>query len=219
MGNTKSTTSTGILRRRLANDKHHQEDVAPTLAMMSVARRVHLKKVHVMMLRYSMAKLSNEFGMIKRDGFERALVRANLTDIQVFDMLFALWDNVESGEVPYREFCIGISPLACPFDDLSKILDFAVRVGDDLNSKHIVWREVYELLTGMFLSHSCIRSLSARCVSHELLLFLCFIFLFCSGINLTAKYFGDEYLLPSEIDEIIETLFAEQQCISHKGKQ
>ena len=155
MGNTKSTTtSTGILQHRHTSVIQQQEDISPTLAMMGVARRVYLKKTHVMMLRYSMAKLSNEFGMIKREGFERALVRANLTDVQVFDMLFALWDNIDSGEVPYREFCIGISPLACPYDDLTKILDFAVRVGDDLNSKRIVWREVYELLTGMFLSLS-----------------------------------------------------------------
>ena len=155
MGNTKSTTtSTGILRHRHTSVIQQQEDISPTLAMMGVARRVYLKKVHVMMLRYSMAKLSNEFGMIKREGFERALVRANLTDVQVLDMLFALWDNVEGGEVPYREFCIGISPLACPFDDLSTILNVAIRVGDELNSKHIVWREAYELLRGKVLSHS-----------------------------------------------------------------
>ncbi len=187
MGNTESTTtSTGILRHKHAIYCHQQEDIAPTLAMMGVARRVYLKKVHVMMLQYSMAKFSNKYGMINKEDFEKALVRAKLTDFQVFDMLFALWNNVDNGQVPYREFCAGISPLACPFDDLSTVLEFAVRVSDDTNSKQIAWRGVYELLT---------------------------------GINLTAKYFGDEHLLPSEIDEIIESLFADKERITTKGKQ
>ena len=133
-----------------------------------------------------MAKFSNKHGMINREDFEIALVRAKLTDVQVFDMLFALWDNAKIGEVPYREFCVGISPLACPFDDLSTILEFAVRVSDDSNRKELEWRQVYELLT---------------------------------GINLTAKYFGDEHLLPNEIDEIIESLFVDKERITTKGKQ
>lgn len=187
MGNTKSTTTpTGILQHKHESAYQQLEDIAPTLAMMGVARRVYLKKVHVMMLQYSMAKFSNKHGMINREDFEIALVRAKLTDVQVFDMLFALWDNVQSGEVPYREFCVGISPLACPYDDLSTILEFAVRVSDDTNRKELEWRQLYELLT---------------------------------GINLTAKYFGDKHLLPNEIDEIIESLFVDKERITTKGKQ
>ena len=38
------------------------------------------------------------------------------------------------------------------------------------------------------------------------------------GINSMASYFGDAHLLPDEIDEIIESLFEEQERISHEGK-
>ena len=151
MGNTKSSTSRGILRCSYIGN-HEEGESPPPLTMMAVAQKIGIKKVHIMMLRFSMAKLSDKFGMIQRDGFEKALVRANLSDLQVFNMLFTLWDNAENGKVPYREFCIGISPLSCPFDDLAAILEFAIRVNDNPNRKHIEWKEVYELLSGKLWS-------------------------------------------------------------------
>ena len=150
MGNTNSSTSRGILRKNHVGPAiiSVEGDLPQSLAMMAVARRIFLKKVHVMMLRYSMAKLSDDFGMIQREAFEKALVRANLVNFDIFNLLFTLWHN-ENQQVPYREFCVGLSPLACPWDDLSTILEFALRVsGDDPNRKHIERMEVHEILTG-----------------------------------------------------------------------
>ena len=150
MGNTKSSMYSGILRKNHAGPTiiSVEDDESQSLAMMAVARRISLRKVHVMMLRYSMAKQSDDFGMIDREGFDRALARANLVGFEIFSLLFIMWDN-ETEKVSYREFCVGLSPLACPWDDLSVILQFALRVNDDdPNRKHIERTEVHELLTG-----------------------------------------------------------------------
>lgn len=149
MGNTESSSSssspsTGILRR---NGDNTLEVVS--LAMMAVARNIFLKKVHILILRYAMAKLSDDFGMIQREGFERALAKANLSNVEIFDLLFTMWDNADDGKVFYKEFCMGIAPLACPFDDLSLILEFSLRVSDDLDRKYIEKKELHELLTGI----------------------------------------------------------------------
>lgn len=149
MGNTKSSSSTsadGCLRR--SNDDKNTANEAP-LAMMAVGRKMFLKKVHILLLRYSMAKLSDDFGMIQRQGFDQALVKAKLSKIEIFDLLFTMWDNAEDGKVSYKEFCMGISPLACPSEDLSVILEFALRVSDDINRKAIERKELHELLTGI----------------------------------------------------------------------
>lgn len=102
------------------------------------------------MLRYAMAKVADDYGMVQREGFDEALERANLKSFEIFDLLFTVWDNAESRRVSYREFCMGISPLACPLDDINGVLEFALRVTEKPNREHIEWKEVYELLTGKF---------------------------------------------------------------------
>jgi hypothetical protein len=151
MGNIESSSpsQTGCLRRNNNINNSNPEESLPSLAMMAVAQKVFLKKVHILMLRYTMAKLSDDFGMIEREGFDMALTRANLSNVtDVFDLLFTMWDNAENGKVSYKEFCLGISPLACPSDNLSVILRFALRVCDDLDRKRIERKELQELLTG-----------------------------------------------------------------------
>ena len=116
------------------------------------------------MLRFSMKKFSDDFGMIDREGFDRARSGANLTKVEVFDLLFTMWEAAErkrnnnnnnsngaadSGKVSTREFCVGISPLACPSGDLSTILEFALRVSNDGQGRNTSeGRDLHELLTG-----------------------------------------------------------------------
>ena len=170
-----------------------------------------------------MAKESDHYGMTQRVGFERALDRANLSNFQVFDMLFSLWDNAESGKVPYREFCIGISPLACPMDDLEDILEFALRVCNNPNENSIEWKDLYELLMGKSTVYYVFFETIGAIVI--LYLYLTGFFSFCKlkfymtvGINAMASYFGDKPLLSTEVDEIIESVFEEKERISHKCK-
>ena len=117
--------------------------------MMAVAQKILIKKVHILILRYTMAKYSDDFGMIERQGFDIALTKANLSNVtNVFDLLFTMWDNAKNGKVSYKEFCLGISPLACPSDNLSVILRFALQVCDDLDRELIERKELQELLAG-----------------------------------------------------------------------
>ena len=152
MGNTESSSPpTGCLRHKnnSKSNNSNPEQSLPSLAMMAVAQKIFLKKVHILILRYAMAKHSDDFGMIERQGFNMALTRANLSNItNVFDLLFSMWDNADDGKVSYKEFCLGISPLACPSDNLSVILRFALHVCDDLDHKRIERKKLQELLTG-----------------------------------------------------------------------
>ena len=153
MGNTtfsSSSLSTGILRCKKTNVD--PQNALPSLIMMAASRKIFLKKVHVLLLRFAMAKLSDDFGRIRKEGFDRALAQANLANIEILDLLFTMWedhdDDGEDGSVPYKDFCMGISPLACPADDLSTILMFALRVSDESDRNCIDRRELYELLKG-----------------------------------------------------------------------
>jgi hypothetical protein len=148
MGNTESSSPpTGCLRHKSNNS--NPEEALPSLAMMAVAQKILIKKVHILILRYTMAKYSDDFGMIERQGFDIALTKANLSNVtNVFDLLFTMWDNAKNGKVSYKEFCLGISPLACPSDNLSVILRFALQVCDDLDRELIERKELQELLAG-----------------------------------------------------------------------
>ena len=119
-----------------------------SLAMMAVSQKFYLKRVHVLMLRYAMAKFSDDFGMIGREGFDQARAKAKLTKVEIFELLFTMWDNAESRKVSCKGFCVGISPLACPWGDLSTSIEFALRVSDDSGRKHIHRKDLHELLIG-----------------------------------------------------------------------
>ena len=147
MGNTKSSSSSSSTGYTPGNDIN---PVEISLAMMAVARKVFLQRAHILALRNAMSKFSDVFGMIKREGFDQALALADLSKIEIFDLLFTMWDNAGDDKVSSKEFCTGISPLACPFDDIPSIIGFALRVGDDLNRGYIERHELHELLIGKF---------------------------------------------------------------------
>jgi len=143
MGNTVD----GFLRPN--NDNNPVEEVK-RLAMMAVARKIFLQRVHILALRNAMSNFSDDFGMIKREGFDQALNFADLSKFEILDLLFTMWDNACDDKVSSKKFCIGISPLACPFDDLPSTIGFALRLSADLNPGHIERQELHELLTGKF---------------------------------------------------------------------
>jgi Ca2+-binding EF-hand superfamily protein len=139
MGNAKSTSSS----------KCDGGGGGPvTLAMMAVARNVNLERVQIIALRNAMAGLSDGSGMVDRGGFDRALELAKLDHIEIFDLLFTMWDNAGNDQVPFKDFCVGISPLACPFDDVHSILRFALRVIDDSNMGSVGMDDLRKLLCG-----------------------------------------------------------------------
>lgn len=120
-----------------------------SLAMMAVSRNCFLEKAQIISLRNAMTAFSDAFGMIKREGFDQALDLANLSNVEIFDLLFTMWDNKGDEKVSSKEFCIGISLLACPFDNTPTIINFALQVSDDLKRGYIEIQELHELLTGI----------------------------------------------------------------------
>jgi hypothetical protein len=114
------------------------------LAMMAVAREIHFERGQIVALRNAMAGYADEHGIIHRKEFNQALELTNLVGVEIFELLFTLWDNEGHDEVPFRGFCVGISPLACPYDDVTNILRFALRICDDRN---LGYTRVYDLQT------------------------------------------------------------------------
>mmetsp|Transcript_11041 Transcript_11041/g.26063 ORF Transcript_11041/g.26063 Transcript_11041/m.26063 type:complete len:337 (-) Transcript_11041:91-1101(-) len=146
MGNTKSSEST-LSRGSPLNHERDQKKAA--LAMMAVARKISLQKGHIVRLRNAMSEFSDDVGTIPRKGFDEALELANLPGPEVFDLLFTMWENADKGKVSSKAFCCGVSPLACPFDDLSSIIQFALSISDDSHRGHTNKKELYELLLGI----------------------------------------------------------------------
>lgn len=132
MGNAKSTDGSPV-----------------NLAMMAVAREIHLERGQLVALHNAMARYADEHGTVHREDFDRALELANLSGMEIFDLLFTMWDREGMDQVPFKGFCVGISPLACPFEDISVILRFALRICDDRNLGYIRQYDLQTLLDGI----------------------------------------------------------------------
>ncbi|VEU42476.1 unnamed protein product [Pseudo-nitzschia multistriata] len=116
--------------------------------MMAVASKISLRKARILALRTAMLHFSDDSGMIHRDGFDKALVYANLSQVNVLDLLFTMWDTARDEKVSVKDFCIGISPLACPQDDLSSTIDFALRMSCENGVQYINRQGLRGILTG-----------------------------------------------------------------------
>jgi Ca2+-binding EF-hand superfamily protein len=125
-----------------------ENETPVNLAMMAVARNVQVDKTQIMALRNAMAANADDNGKVSREGFDRALELSNLSGMEIFDLLFTMWDNVGEDSVPLKTFCTGISPLSCPYDELSVVIRFALRVCDDTNRGIIDGHDVQNVLYG-----------------------------------------------------------------------
>ena len=115
---------------------------------MAVARNVQIEKTQIIALRDAMTANADDRGKVSREGFDRALELSNLSEMEIFDLLFTLWDNAGEDCVPLKKFCTGISPLSCPYDELSVVIRFALRVCDDTNRGIIDVHDVQNVLYG-----------------------------------------------------------------------
>lgn len=124
----------------------------PNLRLTAVSRELKLDRHQIIALRNAMAGYADRRSMIGREEFDLALQLANLSGVEIFDLLFTMWDNDGVDKVPYKEFCVGISPLACPYDSVTAILMFALFVSDDRSLGYIRPSNLQSLLTGKLLS-------------------------------------------------------------------
>ena len=137
----------------MGNSKSH-----PQLAITAVARQLSLQRCQIVVLRDSLKSFADSNGYVEKEFFDEALKRAKITqpsDIEVFDLLFTMWDSKGKDKIHYKCFSIGISPLACPYDDLPSILRFALHIGYQKNNGSITPRQLREFLKCKSQEASC----------------------------------------------------------------
>jgi hypothetical protein len=126
------------------NSTYYNDENSVNLAMMAVARKTRLGRCQIIELRNAMSRYADEYGNVNREDYNHALVLTNLSSVEILDLLFTLWDHDGNDKVPYKGFCIGISPLSCPHDGVKNILRFALEVCDD---RDLGFSRVYDLQT------------------------------------------------------------------------
>jgi hypothetical protein len=127
----------------------NRDDSPVNLAMMAVAQEIQLERGQVVALRNAMAGYSDEHGTVNRKDYNHSLELSNLSGVEIFDLLFTMWDHDGKDRVPFKGFCVGISPLACPHADLKNILRFALRICDDRNLGYSRAFDLQTLLDGI----------------------------------------------------------------------
>ena len=120
-----------------------------SLAMMAVARKLRLQRFQIIMMRESLKAFSDESGFVTRAHFDRALMHAKITQLEaleIFDLLFTMWDHFDSQRIPAKQFAVGIAPLACSCDDITSVLRFALHINDECNNGRISPRDLHDVL-------------------------------------------------------------------------
>lgn len=114
---------------------------AQPLAIMAVARELKCQRSNIVVLRDTLGTFADAEGMVEKEWLDQALKRANIsdpTDVEIFKLLFTMWDSDGHEKIPYKNFSVGVSPLACPHDDLASVLRFALYIGYDNNNEATV---------------------------------------------------------------------------------
>ena len=100
-------------------------------------------------LRDALSSFSDSRGFVDKSCFASSLKRAkiiNPADVEIFDLLFIMWDGTGTEMIPYIDFSIGVSILACPNDDVVSILRFALHIQDECNTGMISPQSLHNLL-------------------------------------------------------------------------
>jgi len=183
---------------------NQQSSVMSPLAMMAVACQLGLERHQIIKLSENLRAFSDRKGFVSREFFDLALSRAKITQptaLQIFDLLFTMWDHHDMGEIPARKFSVGITPLACfAEDDVSSTLRFAFHVHDERGEGKLTPKGLHDvLISTLFNRHARVR---CSCPTQDLT--MCPL---SAGIDNTASYFGDIHLEPEDIDNVVESVF------------
>jgi Ca2+-binding EF-hand superfamily protein len=118
------------------------------LAISAIARQLSVNKAQLKVLRDEFQSLADKKLCITHHLFRLALKKAKIDqkDKEIFNLLFTMWDNQGEGTIPYKEFVVGMSPLACPDEHPKSIIQFALEVSDDKKSEMIGADELEDLL-------------------------------------------------------------------------
>ena len=119
------------------------------LAMMAVARKLKLQRFQIIMMRECLKSFSDNYGFVDRASFDESLTRSKIVEeeaLEIFDLLFTMWDHHQLNVIPAKKFAIGISPLACSSDDVSSILRFALHMHDENNHGKVSEKDLHDVL-------------------------------------------------------------------------
>ena len=121
----------------------------------AIARYMSLSKHQVVQLHDACQQLSKPFNRttFKRKHFTAALNQAqidNETDRDILSCLCTMWDLSGDGYVPFHEFNISLTSLACPGEPISSVLGFAFQLMDQTGSGEVSAKQVIILLKSKF---------------------------------------------------------------------
>ena len=128
-----------------------KSQVAHPLALVAVARQLSLQRSQIVILRETLHTFTDSYGYVTKKRFLHALKRAKIRDqddLELFELLFTMWDHSGREMVPAKLFCVGIAPLACPRDDLLSVLRFTLHVCEDESSGTVGSHDVHDMLCG-----------------------------------------------------------------------
>lgn len=129
-------------------------NVTQPLAMMAVAKQLRLQRFQIIMLRESLKTFSDNYGFVDRASYDESLTRAKITQgeaLEIFDLLFTMWDHHDVNVVPAKKFAVGIAPLACSCDDIASVLRFSLHINDESNVGKVTPKDLHDVLISKFI--------------------------------------------------------------------
>lgn len=121
--------------------------------MMALAKQLQLQRFQLVVLRESLLSFADDDGFVHREAFDLALVRAKVHDqvaVEIFDLLFTMWDHFGMLRIPAKAFVTGIAPLACASDDLKSTLRFSLDISDECNNGKVSRAALHDMLISKF---------------------------------------------------------------------
>lgn len=120
--------------------------------MMALANQLQLQRFQIVIIRESLLSFADNDGFVHREAFDLALNRAKITDqtaVEIFDLLFTMWDHFGILRIPAIAFVTGIAPLACASDDLKSTLRFSLDISDECNNGKVGRAALHDMLISM----------------------------------------------------------------------
>ena len=131
---------------------------ATPLAILAVARQLSLRRSQFLTMWENLRAFSDKDGFVSRQFFDLSLSRAKITQpvaLQIFDLLFTLWDHHAIGEIPAKKFSVGIAPLACSVADIPSVVRLAFHVYDDRGQEKVSPKALHDVLICTYSPCQC----------------------------------------------------------------
>jgi len=107
-----------------------------TLATVAMAKYLKITREQIVIIRDTLSRYADRDYRVDRQTFQISLDKAQVRtdpDQKVLHHLFTMWDDSAVGKdrILYHDLVVGLSPLACPGENLSSVLAFTLSVMDE----------------------------------------------------------------------------------------